>query len=336
MRFTLLSFAILVASVCTAPRALAWNLPTNDDETLALYTRLSTDYSGNLSFKNSQMNNLRDGTRSTYVSADDPFVEQANPISEDVLNILPDGKWISYKVFNQAITGFRRILANFPSAGIRKNLLTIVDFNQKTESRRFMVIDLENEHVLFQTWVHHGRNSDMDTDRHPESFSNIDGSYRSSPGFLITSDAPYMGSWGYSLRMHGIDGGLNSNVFSRNMVIHPWPSIHARELATLSPYETSLGCLALPYYESGKFYGREDQPLSRLIIDTIKGRSVIYATTSEVDLPSKSIYLKTAGLLESSVRSAILARINRESFETPAFNSELPTLPAAYRYWSSK
>lgn len=324
--------ALIVLAVSVSS-AQAWQLPKDDNDTLELYRRLTSDYSGNRVFKNAEMNKLRDGKRSEYIRTDDPFVDQAKPIPAEDLEQLPDGRWISYKIFNQAITGFRQILANFPDAGIQKNLLTIVDFNQKNEGRRFLVLDLETERVLFQTWVHHGRNSDQNKDRLPEVFSNVDSSYKSSPGFLITSEAPYEGRWGYSLRMHGIDGELNSNVHARAIVMHPWPTIHPREIATLDSSASSLGCLSLPYYESGKFYGREDLPLSKLIIDTVKNRSVIFVATSAVDLPKRSLYLKTASLLPTSQRKAILDQMEQENKEGPRLTAEEQELPPAYRYW---
>jgi len=334
-----LFYTALVFSLCATSSALAWQFPKDDIESAALYRKLELDYAGNPVLKNSGMNKLRDGKRSDYVTTDDPFLDQAKPIPATTLKRLPDGKWISYKIFNQAIRGFRQILANFPNAGIQQNLLTIVDFNLKNEGRRFLVLDLETERVLFQTWVHHGRNSDKNKDRLPEAFSNIDSSYKSSAGFLITSDAPYDGRWGYSLRMHGIDGDLNSNVHSRAIVIHPWGTIHPREIAKLNPKATSLGCLSLPYYESGKFYGREDLPLSKLIVDTLKNKSVIYVATSKVDLEAKSLYLRTTRLMSGSQQAAILAKIDHEILDTPRLLAEelkgdqQQALPADYKYW---
>lgn len=319
-------------SVAGTPSAFAWSLPRDEEETKMLHQKLANDFASNPYFKNSEMNRLRDGRTSQYLRSSDRMTEQADPLPPEVLAALPEGEWISEELFSQAVRGMRQILANFPNAGIKRNLLTIVDFNQKTESRRFLVVDLELERVLFQTWVHHGRRSDEDRDRLPEIFGNVNDSYRSSTGFLLTSQNPYFGQWGYSLRMHGIDGDLNSNVHRRAIVIHPWPTIHPRELANLDPSSTSLGCLSLPWYESGKFYGMEDQPLSKLIIDTIKGRSVIFVSSSKVPLAQKSLYLKSSALLPSSERSAILARVNREGLTSPA-GTEIQSLPASAESW---
>ncbi len=319
-------------AAAASPSAHAWSLPRNDEETKILHQKLANDFAANPYFKNAEMNRLRDGRTSQYLDSADRMTEQADPLPREVLAVLPEGRWVSLQLFSQAVRGMRQILANFPNAGIKRNLLTIVDFNLKTESRRFLVVDLELERVLFQTWVHHGRRSDEDMDRLAERFGNVNDSNRSSTGFLLTSQDPYMGQWGYSLRMHGIDGSLNSNVHRRAIVIHPWPTIHPRQLATLDPSSTSLGCLSLPWYESGKFYGMEDQPLSKLIIDTIKGRSVIFVSSSKVALEDRSLYLKTTSLLPVSERNAILARVNQEDKSSPT-GTEIQTLPESAQSW---
>ena len=317
--------------------AFAWNVPKNDAESKVLYERLEQDFTASQVLRNADFNRYRDGKRSAYLEPGDPFQEQADPLPASVLDALPDSNWISFKIFNQAIRGLRQILANFPTGGIRNDVLTIVDFGLKTEARRFLVLDLQAERVLFQTWVHHGKKSDLDVDRFPERFSNIVDSNTSSVGFVLASDLPYIGMWGYSLRFHGIDVNLNSNVHDRAMVLHPWPTIHARELSKLDGVtQMSLGCLSLPYYESGKFYGKDDQPLSKLIIDTIKKRSVIFISTPQIDLEKKSIYLRSTELLPADQRDQIIAKVNYESAHQPISEREVETLPAKYNYWLAK
>jgi hypothetical protein len=122
------------------------------------------------------------------------------------------------------------------------------------------------------------------------------------------------------------------------MVIHPWPNIHPRDIAKLNPVEqSSLGCFSLPYYESGKFYGKEDLPLSTLIIDTLKGRSVIFTTSPKIDLESRSLYLRSTDPLPPTQRDQILAQVNEESAGQSSFvGGEVETLPERYKYWNPK
>jgi len=326
--------------ILTPSAAFAWSVPQNDAESKLLYDRLARDFAASPILRNKEINQYRDGKRSAYLESGDSFKEQADPVPSKVMQVLPDAKWIKFRIFNQAIRGLRQILLNFPDGGIRSDVLTIVNFGLKTEFRRFLVLDLQNERVLFQTWVHHGRRSDQDLDRFPERFSNVVDSNKSSVGFVLASDHPYEGMWGYSLRLHGIDGALNTNMHERAMILHPWPTIHPRELSKLNATEqSSLGCLSLPFYESGKFYGKDDQPLSKLIIDTLKKRSVIFVSTPQIDLEKKSIYLKSTALLPAAERAQILAKVNFDSANQSSFTEgreDHEVLPAQYRSWMKK
>lgn len=312
----------------------ALEFPINEAATRALYQKLELDYRTRGVWSNSQMNRNRNGVASPYLGAGDTLEDvQAAPVPSDVIALIPEAEFVPYSLFSRAIRGMRSILANFPAAGIQTGILTIVDFDKKTEARRLYVFDLKSPRVLFHTWAQHGDNSDRDRDRLPEEFSNVNGSYQSSLGFVLTSRTPYKGSFGYSLRMHGIDESLNSLVHSRAIVFHPWPTLHPRGVSTLEASNTSLGCISLPWYESGRFYGLKDQPLSRLIIDTIKGRSVVFVSSSTVDLDRESLYLSGASKLSATVKNRILSRLDRET-RALSVDSELPRLPDEYRAWS--
>lgn len=329
--FTALVACLMVCLGLGSTRAA--DFPADDTESRRLYERLNEDYRSGGPFRNSDLNTFRDGKRSAYLSGADLFRTHAHPVPDSVLDLLPDGTWLNFKLFNQAIRGLRQILVNFPNARVRSDVVTIVDYSQRTEGRRFLVLDLFNERVLFQTWVHHGEGSDKDHDRIPEKFSNVSGSNANSAGFFLTADSPYIGMWGYSLRKHGIDGDLNSNAHERALVIHGWPAIHPRELAIYDLNQMSLGCLSLPFYESGKFYGKSDLPLNRLIIDTVKRRSAVFVSTPAIDLESKSLYLKSTALLPKATRDRILRQLTAEVTRQPKGDA-LPRLPEKYRDWN--
>ena len=124
------------------------------------------------------------------------------------------------------------------------------------------------------------------------------------------------------------------------MVHHHSPTIHPREMAKLDATEqSSLGCLSLSYYESGKFYGLDDQPLSKLIIDTIKKRSVIFISSPQMDLEKKSLYLNSTNLLPEAQRAAILAKVNDESANQPFVKGGAESrevVPEKYQSWRAK
>jgi hypothetical protein len=121
----------------------------------------------------------------------------------------------------------------------------------------------------------------MDRDGLAETFSNVSGSNLTSLGFTVTDAVPYTGQWGYSLRMRGLDPKLNSNVYSRKVVIHGWGTMGAHE-ASWGKTATSMGCLMISMMESGRFWGMSDRPLHELVINKVKGGALVF-TYSDVD-----------------------------------------------------
>lgn len=141
----------------------------------------------------------------------------------------------------------------------RKPFLTVVDYTKPSSERRLWVIDLTRSQVLFNTWVTHGLNSGT---MHATSFSNDVNSLKSSLGVFVTENS-YTGTYGYSLRIHGLERGINDNAYRRSIVFHgAWyasPNV-ARSKGMLG---RSFGCLAV------------NPTMSRSLIDTIKGRSLV-------------------------------------------------------------
>lgn len=142
-----------------------------------------------------------------------------------------------------------------------KQLLTIIDYTKPSSEPRLYVLDLKRDKVLFNTWVSHGRNSG---EVNSTSFSNQPGSLKSSIGVFRT-DEPYIGGHGYSLRLVGLEPGINDNAYQRDIVVHgAWyvgPHI-AKQIGRLG---RSWGCPAV------------NQQLAKPIIDTIKGNTLIVA-----------------------------------------------------------
>ncbi|MHB1947345.1 MAG: murein L,D-transpeptidase catalytic domain family protein [Gammaproteobacteria bacterium] len=141
----------------------------------------------------------------------------------------------------------------------RKSLLTVVDYSRPSTERRLWVIDLTRSKVLFNTWVTHGYNSGK---VNATRFSNEMNSLKSSLGVFVTENS-YTGTFGYSLRIHGLESGINDNAYRRSIVFHgAWyasPDV-ARRKGMLG---RSFGCLAV------------NPTLSRSLIDTIKDRSLV-------------------------------------------------------------
>jgi len=109
------------------------------------------------------------------------------------------------------------VVARQHGYGSNKQLLTIIDYSKSSNERRLWVVDLKYGRVLFNTWVSHGKNSGK---VYATSFSNNPGSLKSSIGVFLTTQEPYVGGNGYSLRLQGLEQGINDNAFKRDIVVH--------------------------------------------------------------------------------------------------------------------
>ncbi|HEY8153299.1 MAG TPA: murein L,D-transpeptidase catalytic domain family protein [Myxococcota bacterium] len=167
-------------------------------------------------------------------------------------------------VLERALAAFARL----ESAGrVRNRLLTVIDYTLPSSQRRLWVLEPGSMQILFHEFVAHGKGSspDEDPDR-AVRFGNQLGSYRSSLGTFLTGDA-YSGEHGYSLRLEGLDPGVNDRAAERAIVIHPADYVTAAfRTRSGGRLGRSWGCPAL------------DPAVAPAIIDRIQAGSVLYAT----------------------------------------------------------
>ena len=96
---------------------------------------------------------------------------------------------VNFEAFEQAITGYHKIEDK------TKEILTLVDFSKPSTEERFYVFDMRHKKLLFSSLVSHGKNSGGN---YATSFSNENGSLKSSLGFFLTENT-YQGKNVYSL-----------------------------------------------------------------------------------------------------------------------------------------
>ena len=161
---------------------------------------------------------------------------------------------VDFDAFKSAYLGYKKLNNN------KNNLLTIIDFNLPSTEKRMYVLDLSKKEVLYVTHVSHGRNSGGNF---ATSFSNKSGSYQSSLGFYRTAET-YNGGNGYSLRLDGLEKGINDLARPRAVVIHGADYCSENFIKSTGRLGRSFGCPALP------------QELNRPIINTIKDGSLIF------------------------------------------------------------
>lgn len=176
-----------------------------------------------------------------------------------------EGK-LDYSIFHRAYDGISEI--NAP----KKDILTIVDYSKPACDPRFYVIDLVNRKLLFRTLVAHGKNSG---ELYCTRFSNRPRSLQSSPGFFLTAE-PYSGREGYSLRLDGMEPGINDAARARAIVVHGAEYVAQHYVDDFGYIGHSFGCLAVPVNVNKK------------IIDLIKGGSCLYVHTNDKNYTSRT------------------------------------------------
>ena len=159
-------------------------------------------------------------------------------------NISLDEYGLSEEAFGYAWKGYQRLL---DKKIIRHaNYLTICDFSQSSKQKRLYIIDVQNNKLVTNTYVAHGKNSG---DEFATKFSNTPESLQSSLGFYVTSNT-YIGEHGLSLRINGVDPGYNDKAFERSIVIHGAAYVDAGRAKAGIFMGRSWGCPAVPKQES--------------------------------------------------------------------------------------
>ena len=148
---------------------------------------------------------------------------------------------------------------------VRREVLTIIDYEIPSFQQRLWVIDMKVGRVLYQEWVAHGMGKPRGSGGTMEealSFSNDMGTLKSSLGLFITAET-YYGRHGYSLKLDGLEEGVNDNARERLIVLHGAQYV-SENRADDRLIGRSWGC---PAVRPG---------ISNILIDAIKGGSVMW------------------------------------------------------------
>lgn len=175
---------------------------------------------------------------------------------------------ISYSAFEKAMQGYKRLNP------ARKDIITLIDFSKPSTEKRFFVLDIKRKKILKSSVVAHGKNSGT---VYATSFSNRNGSFKSSLGFYMT-ETTYKGRNGYSLVLNGLEKGVNDNAKERAIVIHGANYANPAWLQNSGYLGRSLGCPALP------------TSVNREIIDTIKEGSLVFIYADDKDYLKHSMF----------------------------------------------
>ncbi|KAA0009952.1 murein L,D-transpeptidase catalytic domain family protein [Billgrantia pellis] len=154
--------------------------------------------------------------------------------------------------------------------------LAVIDFSRPSSEPRLWVFDLAEEALLFEELVSHGRGSGG---AEATVFSNTPESHQSSLGLFRTMNS-YYGSNGYSLRLEGLEAGVNDLAYERAIVIHGADYVSETFVRQTGRLGRSHGCPAVR------------QEVTYPLIDSIKEDHYLFAYYPDPEWLQSSAYLR--------------------------------------------
>lgn len=157
---------------------------------------------------------------------------------------------------------------------IERPLLSIIDYGLPSTEKRLWVLDLERGETLFHELVAHGRDTG---ENEAHSFSNDPGSRRSSLGAFRTGN-DYKGEHGISLRLEGLEPGVNDRAAERAIVLHGAPYVSEAFAARAGRIGRSFGCPAVR------------PAIADSLIRTIRGGTLLFVWSPDSAYTARSVY----------------------------------------------
>ena len=191
------------------------------------------------------------------------------------------------KALEAALNTLRRLQTS--GAKVRSDVVTVIDYTKPSNERRLWVFDLAHTRVLFEELAAHGKNSG---DGQALRFSNSPNSLMTSLGAFLTGDT-YIGKHGLSLRLQGLEKGINDNSMARAIVIHAADYVSEVVARAKGRIGRSWGCPAVR------------PEISRRLIETLQGGTLVLAYYPDRSWLQNS---KLAGLEVSGSNGTLDAR----------------------------
>ena len=186
----------------------------------------------------------------------------------------PRAKQLKISMLQKALSAYERVRKR--GIMVQKPVITVIDYSMPSSQKRLWVIDLTSGKILFNSLVAHGKNSG--SRRYAVHFSNNVNSLQTSLGVFLTADT-YSGRDGYSLKLKGLERGVNDNALKRHIVMHGASYVSNDTVKITGCVGRSWGCPAI------------EPKLVKPIIDTIKGGSIIFAYYPDLAYLSTSTFL---------------------------------------------
>jgi hypothetical protein len=179
---------------------------------------------------------------------------------------------LNRKVLDSALAAMQCAINNGSAPAQR---LAVIDFSLPSSKRRLWIFDLQRRSLLLEDYVAHGQQSGED---YATRFSNIEGSHQSSIGLFRTQES-YEGQHGYSLRMDGLEPGINDRARERAIVIHAAHYVSPTWIAREGRLGRSHGCPAVR------------PEVARMVVDSLKGGQFMFSYYPDQKWLASSLYL---------------------------------------------
>ncbi len=153
--------------------------------------------------------------------------------------------------------------------------LAVIDYTLPSTQKRLWIFDVERGQLLYAEHVAHGRGSG---DNMATRFSNKEGTYQSSIGLFATAET-YLGENGYSLRMDGLEPGINDRARERLLVMHGADYVDPQQALRQGRLGRSWGCPAVR------------KAVAQGVIDSLKQGQLVFAYANDAAWLNGSRYL---------------------------------------------
>lgn len=183
---------------------------------------------------------------------------QSEPLDDDLLaRMAESAPRLDPKVLSMAVGASRCAVGSGVTMPKR---LAVIDFSLPSSEERMWIFDVRTGDLLLRDLVAHGRKSG---NFRSTAFSNVEGSNMSSIGLFRASES-YYGKHGYSLRLDGLEPGVNDLARQRAIVIHGADYVSDSWVDQYGRIGRSLGCPAV------------DNQVIEEVVDSLKGGQLVF------------------------------------------------------------
>lgn len=196
-------------------------------------------------------------------------VPAPSPLLESLARAAPT---LNREVLRHALAAMQCAVNNGSDPADR---LAVIDFSLPSTERRLWIFDLKRRTLVLRDLVAHGQGSG---ENFATRFSNDDGSHQSSIGLFRTEES-YIGQHGYSLRMDGLEPGINDRARDRAIVIHAADYVNPGMVSQHGRIGRSHGCPAVR------------PEVARMVVDSLKGGQFMFSWYPDQKWLQSSAYL---------------------------------------------